>query len=256
MSENEGDGSGIEATGAAGNEQADVGVPQRTLIQMLQEQQRQFLAQQEAQREAAAEQQRQLVDQQEALRQAAVEQQAAQQRLIERLMEQQKEEMQRHRVEMLELKEQVGKGASAVKLPKPTLKRLTEEDDIEHYLTTFERVAKQQKWPKEVWATQLAGLLTGKAMAAYAALEVESTGSYDMVKQAVLRRCDVNEETHRLRFRQDKKRDDEPMREWIQREADHFDRWGKDQEMTVRDMIVMEQILQGVEDDLAIWLRE
>ena len=26
--------------------------------------------------------------------------------------------------------------------------------------------------------------------------------------------------------------------------------------MTVRDMVVMEQILQGVEDDLAIWLRE
>ena len=180
MSENEGDGSGVEATGAAGNEQADVGVPQRTLIQMLQEQQRQFLAQQEAQREAAAEQQRQLVAQQKALRQAAVAQQAAQQWLIERRMEQQKE------------------------------KRLTEEDDIEHYLTTFERVAKQQKWPKEVWATQLAGLLTGKAMAACAALEVKSTGSYDMVKQAVLRRYDVNEETHRLRFRQDKK-DDEPM---------------------------------------------
>ena len=195
------DGSGIAATGAAGNEQADVGVPQRTLIQMLQEQQRQFIAQQEAQREAAAEQQRQLVAQQEVLRQATVSQQAEQQRLIERLMEQQKEEMQRYRVEMLELKEPVGKGASVVKLPKPTLKRLTAEDDIEHYLATFERVAKQQKWPKEVWASQLGGLMTGNAMAAYASLEVESTGSYDMVKQAVLRRYDVNEETHRLHFR-------------------------------------------------------
>ena len=25
----------------------------------------------------------------------------------------------------------------------------------------------QQKWPKDVWATQVAGLLSGKALAAY-----------------------------------------------------------------------------------------
>ena len=237
MSENEGDGSGIEATGAAGNEQAAaVGVPQMTLIQMLQEQQRQFLAQQEAQRQAAGEQQ------------------AAQQRLIERLMEQQRDEMQRHRVEMLELKE---RGTSEkVKLPKPTLQKLGEKDDVEHYLATFERIAEQQGWPKDAWATQLAGRLTGKAMAAYAALDTASAGDYEELKQAILRRYDVNEETHRIRFRQDKKRADEPMREWIQREADHFDKWAKDQKMSHRDMIITEQILLGVSDDLTIWLRE
>jgi len=37
---------------------------------------------------------------------------------------------------------------------------------VEHFLATFERIATQQKWPKEVWATQVAGLLSGKAMAA------------------------------------------------------------------------------------------
>ena len=58
-----------------------------------------------------------------------------------------------------------------MKLPKPTLQKLGDQDDIEHFMATFERIAKQQDWPKKVWATQLAGLLTGKAMAAYAALE-------------------------------------------------------------------------------------
>ena len=52
-----------------------------------------------------------------------------------------------------------------LKLPKPTLQKLDAKEDIEHFLATFERIAQQQKWPKAVWATQLAGLLTGKAMA-------------------------------------------------------------------------------------------
>ena len=46
-----------------------------------------------------------------------------------------------------------------VKPPKPTLQKLSKEDDIESYLDMFERVAGQQGWPKELWATQLAGLL-------------------------------------------------------------------------------------------------
>ena len=143
-----------------------------------------------------------------------------------------------------------------MKLPKPTLQKLAENDDIEHFLATFERIATQHDCPREAWATQLAGLLTGKAMAAYAALDATSAGDYDEVKKAILRRYDVNEETHRIRFRQDRKKPDEPFREWIQREADHFDRWARDQKMPTRDMIIAEQILLGVSDDLTIWLRE
>ena len=47
---------------------------------------------------------------------------------------------------------------TAVRLPKPTLQKLGPDDDIEHFLATFERIAKQQGWPEEVWVTQLAGL--------------------------------------------------------------------------------------------------
>ena len=47
------------------------------------------------------------------------------------------------------------------------------DDDIEDFLSTFERVAVQQGWPQDVWAVQLAelaGLLSRKAMAAYTSL--------------------------------------------------------------------------------------
>ena len=44
-----------------------------------------------------------------------------------------------------------------------------------------------------MWATQLAALLTGKALAAYAGLSGEKAASYDEVKAAVQHRFDVNE---------------------------------------------------------------
>ena len=43
------------------------------------------------------------------------------------------------------------------------LQKLTETDDIEHFLTMFERVANAYKWPDDVWVSRLAPLLTGKA---------------------------------------------------------------------------------------------
>ena len=89
--------------------------------------------------------------------------------------------------------------------PKPLLQKFTPDDDIEHFLVVFERIARQQKWAEEMWATQLAGLLTGKAMAAYAALSSEDANDYSKVKEAILRQYDVNEESRRRKFRKDRK---------------------------------------------------
>ena len=68
--------------------------------------------------------------------------------------------------------------SSKVKLPRPTLQKLTPTNNVEHVLATFERIAAQQRCgPKGVWAMQVAGLFTGRAMAAYAAL-TQRTQSY------------------------------------------------------------------------------
>ena len=64
-----------------------------------------------------------------------------------------------------------------MKLPRPTLQKLTADDNIASYLHMFEQVAVQQKWPKDAWATQLAGLLTGDA------LETAESSKYEVVKQ-------------------------------------------------------------------------
>ena len=188
--------------------------------------------------------------------------QQTQQEMLMALLEQQKEEMMQYRKEVTSLRERAeakspAEGAvTATRVPKPTLQKLSPDDDIEHFLATFERIATQQDWPAEVWATQLAGLLTGKAMAAYASLGSEEAVKYTEVKKAILHRYDVNDESHRRRFRQDRKRPEESYRNWGDRLRDHFRRWTKDQEMSLEELMILDQFIHGVPEELGIWLRE
>ena len=93
---------------------------------------------------------------------------------------------------------------------------MTSNTSYQHLIST------QQGWPGEVRATQLAGLLMEKALAAYAGLSGEKAASYDEVKAAVLHRFHVNEETYRRRFCSDRKRAVESYQNWGRRLKDHF----------------------------------
>ena len=55
-------------------------------------------------------------------------------------------------------------------LPEIVFKRLTESDDIEAYLTTFERLVTSANLERQHWAAELAPHLTGKAQEAYTTL--------------------------------------------------------------------------------------
>ena len=145
---------------------------------------------------------------QEQLR-AMIEQQRFQQEMLKAVIEQRRREMETYREEMSALLKKATEPtlpAPKVKLPKPTILKMTEGNDLEDYLAMFERVANQQHWPEDIWAKQLAGLLTGKAMADFASLSTEESLDYEKVKAAILQRYEVNEKTHRRRFRNDRKK--------------------------------------------------
>ena len=143
----------------------------------------------------------------------------------------------------------------------PKLQRLSESDDVEHFLTTFERLAQAYQWPPDMWVLNLAPLLTGKAQSAYASMDMEKVREYQSVKEAILKRYDIHEETYRQRFRKAVKKDEESYAELGVRLTDMFNKWtGADKETRTKkeicEVIIMEQLTECMPTGLRIWLKE
>ena len=105
------------------------------------------------------------------------------------------------------------------------LTRLTETDDIESYLTIFERMMREYGVDEARWVFQLAPQLTGRAQQAYAALSPDDARTYATVKAAILCRYDVNEDTYRKRFQGLKLKSSETPRELVTRLTDLATKW-------------------------------
>ena len=138
------------------------------------------------------------------------------------------------------------------------LTRLSDDDDIEAYLTTFERMMEAYEVERARWSFKLAPQLTGKAQQAYAALPPEHAKDYDEVKAAILRRYNINEETYRQRFRSQKLKDGETLRELVTRLSDLVSRWTKDCSSVddMKDLMVKEQLLAALPEDVRLWVTE
>lgn len=116
-------------------------------------------------------------------------------------------------------------GPSYMGWQSPKILPLQEDEDIEHYLTTFERIAQAWRWPREDWALHLVPFLTGKARAAYGAMDIADTLDYNLVKKAVLIKFEVNSEIYRQRFRANFIQDGESPRELQARLKDLYLKW-------------------------------
>lgn len=138
------------------------------------------------------------------------------------------------------------------------LTRLTDADDIESYLTTFERMMTAYEIDKARWAFKLAPQLTGRAQQAYAALDPSDAECYATVKAAILRRYNINEETYRQRFRNFKYKPGKTPTEIATRLTDLAGRWLKDCETVeeVKDAVVKEQLLKTLPEDVQMWVKE
>ncbi|XP_069045871.1 uncharacterized protein [Lepisosteus oculatus] len=77
---------------------------------------------------------------------------------------------------------------------------MTELDDVEAYLTTFERTATRNAWPKEQWAGRVAPYLIGEAQKAYYDLKEEDAENYETLKNKILARLGVTMAIRAVRF--------------------------------------------------------
>jgi phosphoenolpyruvate carboxylase len=135
------------------------------------------------------------------------------------------------------------------------LTKLTESEDIEAYLTTFERIMGVYGMEE---AFQLAPLLTGKAQQAYAAVSADEAHNYVRIKEAVLRRYNISDEMYRQRFRSIQRREGEAYAELAICLRDWLNKWTAECKTVdeIREKLVVEQLLNTMPTDLQIWVGE
>ncbi|XP_035984223.1 uncharacterized protein LOC118557859 [Fundulus heteroclitus] len=141
----------------------------------------------------------------------------------------------------------------------PKLQKLSEEDDIEHFLITFERIASACRWPRTDWAFHLIPLLTGKARSAFVHMDVDLSMNYDQVKLAVLQKYDINSETYRQRFRLLQVEPEETPKELYIRLKELYVKWVQPNGKTVEqinEIMILEQYLRMLSPELQIWIKE
>ena len=177
----------------------------------------------------------------------------------------QEQERKEHEAEMRQLMDILHRLVAEKSSVKPSLTteplrltKLTEQDDIEAYLLTFERVMEAYGVDKAKWTFQLAPQLTGKAQQAPAALDMVNSSNYASLKEAILRRYHISEETYRRQFRAATLKKGETPRELVTRLTDLARKWSKECSTTeeLLDLVVREQLLNSLPEDARTWVRE
>ena len=129
--------------------------------------------------------------------------------------------------------------------------KLTEDDDIEAYLTTFERLMRVHEVKEDRWAFKLAPQLTGKAQKAYAGMGATEAGDYEKLKAAILKRYDITEESYRQRFRAARVKQGETNKDLI-------NKWMRTCKTVeeVKDRVILEQLLDTLPPGVRVFVKE
>ncbi len=148
-------------------------------------------------------------------------------------------------------------GLDKIRVPK-----LRESDDIDIYLKAFENLAQMNGWPSVQWSARLVPELTGKAREAYAALTLAEAKDYDVLKNAILDRYEINAETYRTNFRKCVRKGTETVRDWVTELSHQYNNWLKFADIDssdpsqIIDLMVMDQAMSKLPYDLKIHLRD
>ncbi|XP_016851332.1 zinc finger and SCAN domain-containing protein 16 isoform X2 [Anolis carolinensis] len=137
--------------------------------------------------------------------------------------------------------------------------QLTSADDIEIYLSTFERVADACQWPQEQWVSRLVPALSGAAQQAYINLSITDRDDYGKVKAAILCHCTFGSETRRQRFRRFCFQEAEGPRQACGNLRKLCRQWLKPEIHTkdhILELLILEQFLTILPDEMQSWVWE
>ena len=133
------------------------------------------------------------------------------------------------------------------------------KDQLDCYLMRFERYVQDCGRTKETWASTLSVLLTGRALEVYSRLSDEDAKSYDVLKEALLRRYDLTEGGYRRKFRNARPGWDENPGQFLTRLSGYLAKWvelsGIEYTITgVLELLVKEQFMNVCSGDLTVHL--
>ena len=134
------------------------------------------------------------------------------------------------------------------------------ESDIDKYFLHFEKVAETCKWPKDIWTMLLQSVLVGKAQEIYAALTLEQSSDYAVVKEAILKAYELVPEAYRQKFRYCKGKEGQTFVEYVRVKEILFNRWCSSQNVTSLDdfkqLILLEEFKRSIPLEIRSHLEE
>src|SRR6266536_971773 len=134
-------------------------------------------------------------------------------------------------------------------------------DDMDNFLTRFERQCELHNWSDRVRAIQLSNLLTGRALEAYTQLPADEATDYDCLKAALLARYQLNAASFEKKFTNAKFEVGELPRQFILRIEGYWNRWFEASNIqrtfdALRDEIIRARYFDAVSADLVVYLKE
>ncbi|KAI2661960.1 Gag polyprotein [Labeo rohita] len=134
------------------------------------------------------------------------------------------------------------------------------ETEVDAYFTAFERVAGKLSWPRDMWALMLQSNLVGKAQEVCAAMPIEDSLNYDLVKAAVLRAYELVPEAYRQKFRGYSKSDKQTFLEFARDKRNMLEKWCAASKVNtfegLQELILLEDFKNCLPESLVVHLNE
>ena len=135
------------------------------------------------------------------------------------------------------------------------------KDNMDAFLHRFEIYAETQCWRRDQWAVYLSALLKGKALEVYSRLPVKDAQDYEVLKDALLKRFNLTEESFKQKFKTAKPELNEAPGQFLARLESYLMRWIELAEVVqdfdgLKNLTVKEQFLESCSVALAVFLRE
>ncbi|XP_070209818.1 uncharacterized protein [Littorina saxatilis] len=136
-----------------------------------------------------------------------------------------------------------------------------DKDELDDFLRRFERLASDQRWEEDTWASRLSTCLKGRALQLYNALDDDEARNYQALKKALLQRFNLTAEAYRRRLRNCKRLSGELSHQFVARLNLYLRRWVEMAEKNwtvddLADLIVMKQLMSSLRPEVVTFVQE